>query len=194
MGEVRSLQSQVHKVRGRSASGERMILPLSSMSEVLGRKNSSTFSKMIRNSSSFHASSLSIKEALRTQTTSTFVGTMWNQTPSGPGAESFFKATRSSNSVLSIVQRMFSNGCASSSVRALRDSTGFLLRHVCCPLLHLARALSFSVRNDLAEPPEINTFKGNRINAIFNRLPCLTTSHECPKMSVSVGTHSSRGD
>ena len=35
MAEVRSLQSQLHNVNGRSASGDRIILPLSSMSEVL---------------------------------------------------------------------------------------------------------------------------------------------------------------
>ena len=42
MAEVISLQSQLQSVNGRSASGDRMILPLSSMSEVLGDKNSST--------------------------------------------------------------------------------------------------------------------------------------------------------
>ena len=35
MAEVRSLQSQLHKVNGRSASGDRMILPWSSISDVL---------------------------------------------------------------------------------------------------------------------------------------------------------------
>ena len=35
---VRSLQSQLHNVNGRSASGDRIILPLSSMSDVLGIK------------------------------------------------------------------------------------------------------------------------------------------------------------
>ena len=38
MAEVRSLQSQLHSVNGRSASGDLTILPLSSMSEVLGIK------------------------------------------------------------------------------------------------------------------------------------------------------------
>ena len=38
MAEVRSLQSHLHNVKGRSASGDRIILPLSSMSEVLGMK------------------------------------------------------------------------------------------------------------------------------------------------------------
>ena len=38
MAEVRSLQSQLHSVNGRSASSDRIILPLSSLSEVLGIK------------------------------------------------------------------------------------------------------------------------------------------------------------
>ena len=38
MAEVRSLQSQLHSVSRRSASGDRIILPLSSMSEVFGIK------------------------------------------------------------------------------------------------------------------------------------------------------------
>ena len=38
-----------------------------------------------------------------------------------------------------------SKGWPSSSVTALRDNTGFLLRQARCPLLHPARALSFSV-------------------------------------------------
>ena len=38
IAEVRSLQSQLHSVNGRSASGDLTILPLSSMSEVLGIK------------------------------------------------------------------------------------------------------------------------------------------------------------
>ena len=104
----------------------------------------------------------------------------------------------------------FSKGWPSSSVRALRDNTGFLLRHARCPPLNLAKAVSFSiclrprgirdlrfafrksftsnVRNDLAKSLEINTFKRRRIEAIFNGVPCLTTSHECPKMSISTGT------
>ena len=38
MAEVRSLQSQVHNVTGRSASGDRTILPLSSIQYLLPRK------------------------------------------------------------------------------------------------------------------------------------------------------------
>ena len=40
IAEVRSLQSQLHSVNGRSASGDLIILPLSSMSEVLVTKTS----------------------------------------------------------------------------------------------------------------------------------------------------------
>ena len=39
----------------------------------------------------------------------------------------------------------FSKGWPSSSVTALRESTGFLVRQARCPLLHLAKAVSFSV-------------------------------------------------
>ena len=41
-------------------------------------KNSSTLSKMIRNSTSFHKSSVSIKEELRTKIPGTPVGNIWN--------------------------------------------------------------------------------------------------------------------
>ena len=72
MAEVRSLQSQLHKVNGRSAPGDRMILPLSFDVRGLGDKNSSTLSKMIWNGTSFQDSSVSMKEELRTK------GTIWN--------------------------------------------------------------------------------------------------------------------
>ena len=62
----------------------------------LGDKDGSTLSKTIRNSTSFQNSSLCMKEELRTKATSTPVGTVGNS--SGRGAESFFKARRSSNS------------------------------------------------------------------------------------------------
>ena len=39
----------------------------------------------------------------------------------------------------------FTKGCPSSSVTALRDSTGFLLRQARWPFQHLAREMSFSV-------------------------------------------------
>ena len=102
-----------------------------------------------------------------------------------------------------------------TTVTAQRQSAGFLIRQARCPILHLTKALSFfclcpreirdlgftfrkiftnKVRNDQAEPLEVNTFKGNRIKAIFNRLPCLTSSHQRPKTSIPVGTQCSRGD
>ena len=40
------------------------------------------------------------------------------------------------------------------------------------------------VRNDLDESLEVNTFKRRRIKAIFNRPPCLTTSHDCPTATM----------
>ena len=47
--------------------------------------------------------------------------------------------TKSSSRFIFVFQ-----GMASSSVTALRDNTGFLLRHARCPLLHQANAMSFS--------------------------------------------------
>ena len=56
------------------------------------------------------------------------------------------------------------------------------------------KVLTSKTRNDLAGSLEIDTLKGRRIEAIFNRFPCLTTPHECPKMSISTSTQSSRSD
>ena len=50
------------------------------------------------------------------------------------------------------------------------------------------------IRSDLAESLEIDTFKLRPLEVIFNRFPCLTTSHECPMMSISKGTQSSRDE
>ena len=108
-----------------------------------------------------------------------------------------------------------SKGRLSSSVTALGNNTGFLLRQARRPLLHLARALSFSVcvhgrfcdlsltfrkvftsnaSNNLVQSLEINTLEEMRIEAVFNRFPSFTTSHECPKMSISIVTPSSGSD
>ena len=76
MAEIRSSQSQLHNVSGLSKSGDRIILPLSKMSEVSGSKDSYTFSKMIRNDTSFQESSVSMKEELRTKATSTSADTV----------------------------------------------------------------------------------------------------------------------
>ena len=133
MAEVRSLQSQLRNVNGRRASGDRIILPLSSMSEVLGAKDGSTFSKTIRNSTSFQESSISIKEELRSQTTSTPVSTVVNSVP-----ESIFVLVmpRAFLACLENVHQYsqsllpdsssFSKGRSSSSVTALGDKTSFL--------------------------------------------------------------------
>ena len=99
----------------------------------------------------------------------------------------------------------FSEVWPSPSVTALRVNTSSLLRQARRPPLHLVKAVSFSVyvqekvrglsltflksftskvRNDLAESLEINTLQTRRIEAALNGLPCLTTSHECPKMLI----------
>ena len=73
--EVRTLQSQLHSVNGRGASGDRVILPRSSVSEVLGDRDGLTFSKTIRNITSLQYSLISTKEELRTKATSASVDT-----------------------------------------------------------------------------------------------------------------------
>ena len=102
----------------------------------------------------------------------------------------------------------FSKGRPSSSVTALRENTCFLLRQARCPLLHLAKAVFFSVcvqgrfvisasrsaRFSRVRFAIIWLLKGRRVEASFNQFPCLTTSHECPKISISVSTQSSRSD
>ena len=106
----------------------------------------------------------------------------------------------------------FSKGWHSSSVTALRDNTSFFLRQARCPVLHLAKALSFSVcaqerfaisasRSSVVTRVRFGrdsgnqyTQKRNRIEAIFNRLPCTTTSHERSKIPISVSTQSCSGD
>ena len=50
MAEERSLQSQLHSVNGRGASGDRVILPWSSMSAVFGIKTVLLLSKTIEDS------------------------------------------------------------------------------------------------------------------------------------------------
>ena len=96
--------------RAKRASGDRMIFPLSSMSEVLKINYGLTFSKTIRNSTSFQDSFTSIEEEFRTQATTTPVGHR-RGFRQGQGAESFVKAMCSSNSVRSMVQRMSSGAC-----------------------------------------------------------------------------------
>ena len=93
VAEVSSLQSQLHSVNGRSASGDRIFLPLSSR-------------EMFWNGTSSQQQPVSIEEELRAQSPGTPVGTIRDSIR--PGAESFFKAMSLSNSVLSMVQQMSS--------------------------------------------------------------------------------------
>ena len=103
--EVRSLKSQLHHVNGRSASGERIILPRSSVSELLRIKDSPTFSNMIRNNTSLQYGMKSTKEELRTKATGTSVNTVKNSD------RSQLFAKRSSKSAWSIVQLMSRRVC-----------------------------------------------------------------------------------
>ena len=68
----------------------------------------------------------------------------------------------------------------------MRDSffLGFTFRNI----------FTSNVRNDLTKPLEVNTFKRDRVKTIFNRLSCLATSHERPKVPFSVGPYCSRED
>ena len=98
IADVRSLQSQLHNVNGRSASGDLIILPLSSMPEVFGIKT--TFGEMLRNGTPFQQILKGVEKELRAQAPR---HTCRHHPESiVPGAESFFKATSSSNSVRSM--------------------------------------------------------------------------------------------
>ena len=43
-------------------------------------------------------------------------------------------------------------------------------------------------RNDLAQPVKVDAFEGVRIKAFPNGFPRFTASHECAKVSVSIGS------
>ena len=75
---VRSLQSQLHSVNGRSASGDRIILPLSSMSDVLGIKTVLNSAKMFRDGTSFQQILISVEKELGAQATRTRIGGIRN--------------------------------------------------------------------------------------------------------------------
>ena len=225
MAEVRSLQSQLHKVNGRRASGDRMILPLSSMSEVLGIKTVLLSVKQSGIAPPSKTAFFSIKEELRTQATSTPVGTIWNsvrvrsriilQSKEVVKLGLINSPTVVIKSLLNISQNIFvlvmsraflaclengpqysqsllpdsssfSKGWPSSSVTALRDNTGFFLRHARCPPLHLAKAVSFSVC--VQGRFVISAWRSARVSRVIFAMIWLSlwksTSHECPKMSV----------
>ena len=59
------------------------------------------------------------------------------------------------------------------------------IRYLC---FTFRKTFTSKVRNNLAEPLEIIAFRRDRLKQVTNGLPCLTTSHERPKMSFSVGT------
>ena len=69
---------QLHSVNGRNASDDRIILPLSSMSEVFGVKDRSIFSKMFRNGTSFQHTLKSVEKELGAQATRTPIGAIRN--------------------------------------------------------------------------------------------------------------------
>ena len=77
MADVRSLQSQLHRVNGRSVCGDGIILPLSSMSEVLN-KDRHTFSEMFWNGTSFQQTFVGVKEELGAQSPRTSVSAIGN--------------------------------------------------------------------------------------------------------------------
>ena len=60
----------------------------------------------------------------------------------------------------------------------------------------VSRASVFTSKasKDVAKSLEINTLEGKCITAVFNGFPSFTTSHESPKLSISISTQSSRGD
>ena len=67
-------------------------------------------------------------------------------------------------------------------------------REVCDLSLTCFKVFTSKASKNLAESLEIDTLKGRRNEAIFNKFPCLTTSHQRPKVSISIGTQSSRSE
>ena len=70
----------------------------------------------------------------------------------------------------------------------LRAREGRDLSFTCC------KVFTSKARKDVAQSLEISTLERKCIKAVFNGFPSITTSHECPKLSISIGTQSSRGD
>ena len=75
---VMILQSQLHKVNGRSASGDLTMRPLSSTVEEFGNEDGPARSKTDGDRATFHHNSLSIAQAAGDQSTSTSVNTKWD--------------------------------------------------------------------------------------------------------------------
>ena len=72
------LQSQLHRVNGRNASGDLTIKPLSSTVEDLGMKNGPACSKVCGDSATLKHTFISIEQEVRAQSTRTPVQTIWN--------------------------------------------------------------------------------------------------------------------
>ena len=75
---VMILQSQLHKVHGRSASGDLTMRPLSSTVEEFGNEGSPARSKTCGDTATFHHNSLCVAQAAGDQSTSTSVNTKWD--------------------------------------------------------------------------------------------------------------------
>ena len=73
---VMILKSQLHRVNGRSASGDLTIRPLSSTVEDLG--NGPARIKMCGDRATFHHRSTCIEQEVGTQSTSASVNTIWD--------------------------------------------------------------------------------------------------------------------
>ena len=102
MAEVRSLQSQLHKVIGRNASGDRTILPLSSTSEDLGMKTVLLIAKCSGTAPPFHQVFVRVEKEVGAQSPCTPIDTVRDAVRARCGI--FLQAMSSSNSARSRVQ------------------------------------------------------------------------------------------
>ena len=75
---VTVLQSQLHRVNGRSAPGDLTIRPVSSTVEALGNEDGPARSKMCGDRTTFHHRSICVEQEAVTQPTSAPVNTMWD--------------------------------------------------------------------------------------------------------------------
>ena len=103
----------------------------------------------------------------------------------------------------------FSRGWPSSSVIAMRVSTGFFIAPCTLAISTSSQSNVFfclcpregwnlgftcfevftsKAGKNLAESLEINTLEEQNIRADFNWFPSFATSHQCPKVSISMGT------
>ena len=106
IAEVSILQSQLHSVNGLKASGDLTILPLSSITKDLGTKTVLLSAECAGYSTTLQHMFVRAKQNPRTQPSRTPAKAVRNSIRAE--ADSFFEAMRSSNSILSITQRMSS--------------------------------------------------------------------------------------